>query len=100
MTVSVVEALGVYEARKEAAFGGDGATVDVDVSAVLTVGLDLDTQDVERCAMAVARQIMTDVLDGTCASPALAVKSAWYEGLVTGLILAEMRQRDERAVAR
>lgn len=94
MTVSVLEAFLAYEERKDAAFGADGATVSVDQAALLTVGLDLDADEVEKVAMLVAANLVTALTTGDCPNVALAIKSAMYEGLVTGLLLADMRQRE------
>lgn len=94
MTVTLVDAIRAVDERKEAAFGEEDLTGGVTLDEVmrLAVGFDLEPEEVQQTAMAALLVFAQDVASGN--DPAAAVKGTFINGLLAGLLLADMRSRE------
>lgn len=100
MKVKIRDAVVAVDARKRAAGLGSAAAGETaplaDVDLIL-VGLDLDNDELRDMATLCADQALEHIIAGR--PPAAIAGGLWADGLMTGLMLAEMRARAEARAA-
>ena len=79
--------------RKTAAYGDGDANLTADQMRRLLVGLDLDAQELSDATERVMRTFLSALLTRQTDLVA-ALRGAWSDGVMTGLLLAQMRERE------
>jgi hypothetical protein len=92
--ITLVDATQALDARKTSAIGDQDRVVGAEVMARVAAGLDLDITELHALATRWAIVALNGALSGTT-DIVRALAGGWADGVVTGLLLAEMRSREE-----
>lgn len=92
--ITILDAVEAFDARKRSHLGGKPvALVPPAGLALLTVGLDVDPAEVEQVGTNYAIWTIYQVGEQDH-EPISAIAGVWADGLITGLLLAELRAQD------
>lgn len=96
MNATLRDAIRVLDERKHALYGEDNANANctVDQMRCLLVGLDLDGRELSEHAEEVMTLFISAVAAGVTDVDA-AFRGCWPDGVMTGLLLAHLREREE-----
>lgn len=91
MTVTLLDAMTAVDARQDALIDDPvGGTINGSQAQLLIVGFDLNAQELDRAMLAAAAGCIVLINTGKSDTVA-AIRGTWLNGLVTGLMLAQMR---------
>lgn len=92
--ITILDAVEAFDKRKLALLGGDApALVQRDGVGLLTVGLDVDPEEMERIGTNYAIWTIYQVGERDH-EPVAAIAGTWADGFVTGLLLADLRAKE------
>jgi len=93
VTVTLRDAVNALDERKVAAFDPDEVHAPIGKAALLAVGLDIDIDELHTVGGEIG-----GILIGGLLAEELAFRkipsSAWIDGVLTGLLLAQLRERE------
>jgi hypothetical protein len=93
--VKMADAIRALDARKESVFGGEFSTNLGEVRArQMFIGTDVDVVEAMAWAKAAACVFAIPLCDGEI-DPVTALKGSWLDGLLTGLVFADLRSRED-----
>lgn len=90
---SIRDAILALDDRKHAVYGRTDGLLDETLMRRLLLGFDVDVDELYAAMGVAARVFLAGMLAGKV-TRAQALASAWCDGLITGLMLAELRGRE------
>lgn len=94
--ITLSDAVDAMDERKVAVYGDGDGLVYEGQQRRLMVGLDLDFDELHNIASLGASIWLTGLLTGAC-DIGEALRGLWADGVMTGLLLAEMRKKETAA---
>ncbi|HET6867717.1 MAG TPA: hypothetical protein VFH80_17495 [Solirubrobacteraceae bacterium] len=94
MSVTLEDAIRALDARKDALRGDSDPHLTAFEMRGLLVGLDLDALELSEGSQLVMETFLTALLTGATDVDA-AFRGCWSDGVMTGLLLAHLREREE-----
>ncbi len=95
MAGEIKEAILRANERKRAIIGGDRGGVNIDSFVTLLSGFDLDPSEIQEMVEAAAENGVRQMIETRVANVVLA--ALFVDGLATGLLIAEARDREKAA---
>ena len=97
MTVSLLDAVRALDERKTAAWGAEtSAVLDRRQAGVMLLGTDMDFDEAWGVSRLATITILTELFAARVGI-ARCVQGGWFDGLLTGLMLAELRAQERAA---